>query len=160
MKFKEKCLSIIFVLILSFISLPAFAQNKSVPNECWISAAQRHQVDVYLLYAIAWVESKHDPLAIGKNKNGSFDLGLMQINTIWLPELAKYGISKTHLLDGCASIFVGAWIMSKNFKRYGYTWKAIGAYNSATPSIGYKYAQKVYAAHKKIVDLVKEQKRI
>lgn len=94
-----------------------------------------------------------DPSQVGKNKNGTLDLGLMQINTIWLPELAKYGIQKHQLMDSCTSIYVGAWIMSKNMRTYGYTWRAIGAYNSGNPSIGYNYAQKVYATHRKLTGL-------
>ena len=74
---------------------------------------------------------------------------MMQINTIWLPQLKKMGISREMLKDACTSTYVGAWILSQNIKRFGYTWRAIGAYNSATPKIGYKYATKVYAAHHK-----------
>lgn len=127
--------------------------ESSDPNGCWRGASQYHGVDMWLLYSIAWVESRMDPSQVGKNKNGSFDMGLMQINTIWLPELAKYGIQKKQLMDSCTSIYVGAWIMSKNIRTYGYTWRAIGAYNSGNPSIGYPYAQKVYATHRKLTGL-------
>jgi hypothetical protein len=137
---------------------PSLSKNQSTisngdPNACWKGAAQYHGVDVWLLYSIAWVESRMNPLAHGKNKNGSTDMGMMQINTIWLPELAKYGIRKEQLFDGCTSIYIGAWIMSKNFKQHGYTWKAIGAYNSGNLRIGYKYAQKVYEAHRKFTGM-------
>jgi soluble lytic murein transglycosylase-like protein len=139
--------------------LPAGAQAASqMPPQplgndvsaCWRGAAQYHGVDVWLLYSVAWVESKLQPGQIGRNTNGTFDLGLMQINTIWLPKLKKFGISSNQLMDGCTSIYVGAWIMAQNIRSMGYTWRAIGAYNSRTPSIGFKYAQKVYAAHSKI----------
>lgn len=119
-------------------------------SACWHGAAQYHQVDVWLLYSIGLVESRFDANAVNRNKNGSLDLGAMQINTIWLKELQKYGITERHLMDGCTSVYVGAWILAKSIKRYGYTWRAIGAYNSATPSIGFKYAKKVYAAHHRI----------
>lgn len=147
---------------LFFASTPTQAQElpqmppaaaSSDPNACWRGAAQYHGVDVWLLYSIAWVESRMNPVAIGRNKNGSLDLGVMQINTIWLNELARYGISKEQLLDGCTSIYVGAWIMSKNIRSYGYTWRAIGAYNSRNPAIGIAYAQKVYDVHRRITGL-------
>jgi soluble lytic murein transglycosylase-like protein len=123
------------------------------PNACWRAAAQYHGVDIWLLYSIAWVESRMNPQSVGKNKNGSLDLGMMQINTIWLQDLGKYGIKQEQLMDGCTSIYIGAWIMAKNFKNYGYTWRAIGAYNSANPGIGYKYAQKVYDVHRRITGM-------
>lgn len=161
----RRSLSFYFFSILAALSaLPAQAQDvgasiapptltASDSNACWREAAQYHGVDVWLLYSIAWVESRMNPKSIGRNRNGSMDLGLMQINTIWLAELRKYGIRREQLMDGCASIYIGAWIMSKNFKTYGYTWRAIGAYNSGTPSIGYKYAQKVYAVHRDITGM-------
>ncbi|NJD34799.1 MAG: lytic transglycosylase domain-containing protein, partial [Betaproteobacteria bacterium] len=61
-------------------ALPALA--------CWDDAAQRYQVSSALLYAIARTESGLNPLAIGRNGNGSRDIGLMQINSAWLPTLA------------------------------------------------------------------------
>lgn len=132
--------------------IPAAAQAGPAAT-CWQGAANYHGVDVWLLYSVAWVESNMRPSQIGKNKNGTLDLGMMQINTIWLPQLARYGISREQLLDGCTSIYVGAWIMSKNIRSMGYNWRAIGAYNSRTPSIGYRYALKVYEAHSRFTGM-------
>lgn len=128
----------------------ASAQDYSA---CWQGAAQYHQVDVWLLYSIGLVESGFDSNAVNRNTNGSVDLGAMQINTIWLKELRQYGITERHLMDGCTSVYVGAWILAKSIKRFGYNWRAIGAYNSAKPSLGFKYAKKVYAAHRQITGL-------
>jgi len=116
---------------------------------CWEDAAARHNVDPWLLYSIASVESGFNNVAFNGNKNGSYDIGMMQINSIWLPKLKTMGISRDMLKDACTSTYVGAWILSQNIKRFGYTWRAIGAYNSAKPSLGYKYALKVYKAHQK-----------
>lgn len=117
---------------------------------CWEEAAAFHNVDPWLLMSIAYVESRFNPNAVNRNKNGSYDTGMMQINSIWFPTLRKNGIDPSLLKDACASTYIGAWILSKNIKQYGYTWRAIGAYNSAKPTLGYKYAQKVYAAHAKL----------
>jgi hypothetical protein len=58
-------------------------------HACWDDAAQRYQVSSALLYAIARTESGLNPLAIGRNGNGSRDIGLMQINSSWpLPRSA------------------------------------------------------------------------
>lgn len=120
---------------------------KTGAQPCWDKAAAYHNVDPWLLMSIAKVESSFNPNAYNGNKNGSYDLGMMQINSIWFPRLRKMGISQEMLKDACTSTYVGAWILSHNIKRYGYTWRAIGAYNSANPVIGLKYAKKVYAAH-------------
>jgi soluble lytic murein transglycosylase-like protein len=121
---------------------------------CWADAGARHGIDPWLLYAIAYVESRHNPYIISRpNSNGTRDLGLMQINDTWLPTLNAYGIPREALFNACASTYIGAWIMAKNFRRYGYSWQAIAAYNVGsldTPrhiQLGYAYAQKVYAAY-------------
>lgn len=120
---------------------------------CWEAAAARHHVDPWLLYATAYVESRYSPGAISRNTNGTTDIGLMQVNSTWLPTLHEYGITRDTLLNACASTYIGAWIMAQNFRRYGYSWKAIAAYNVGSldtarrARIGYEYARKVYAAY-------------
>jgi len=112
---------------------------------CWEEAAARYGVHPYLLYAIAKTESGLNPKAMNRNKNGSYDLGLMQINSSWFRTLCKYGIEEQHLLDPCTSIHVGAWILAQNIRRMGNSWEAVGAYNASKPAIRLRYAQKVYA---------------
>lgn len=113
-------------------------------NACWEEAAARHGVNAYLLYAIAKTESSLNPSAINRNKNGSYDIGLMQINSRWLPTLRKYGISEEQLWDPCTSIHVGAWVLAENMRRMGNSWEAVGAYNARDPDLRMKYARKVY----------------
>lgn len=98
---------------------------------CWQESGDRHGVDPLLLFAIAKVESSLNPRAINNNTNGTQDVGLMQINSIHLPTLAKRGITRQRLLDEpCLSIDAGAEILAGFIKRYGYTWRAVGAYNA------------------------------
>lgn len=111
---------------------------------CWDEAAARYSVNPYLLYAIAKTESGLNPNAINRNKNGSADIGLMQINTAWLPTLRRYGIGANELYNPCTSIYVGAWILAQNQRKLGNTWEAVGAYNAASPDKRIKYAYKVY----------------
>jgi len=111
---------------------------------CWEEAASKYQVNPYLLYAIAKTESNLNPHAINRNKNGSVDIGMMQINSSWLPTLRKYGITEPSLYDACTSIHVAAWILAQNIRRYGNTWEAVGAYNARTSELRLKYEMKVY----------------
>ncbi len=104
-------------------------------EECFAEAAHRYGIASELLHAIAAQESRLDPLAIGRNADGSRDIGVMQVNTWWLPKLAKYGIGEDHLWEPCTNMqVVGAWILAGNIARYSYTWDAVGAYNAGTGS--------------------------
>lgn len=120
--------------------------SASAFSMCWQEAGEKYGVDPQILYAIAQVESGLNPGAVGKvNADGSYDIGLMQINSGWLPTLRKYGITKDHLLnDPCVNLNVGAWILANNISRLGYNWDAIGAYNAASKNKRVKYAWKVY----------------
>lgn len=126
--------------------------NSEKLQGCWDSAGKTYGVDPWLLMAVAKVESSFKANAINKNKNNSYDIGMMQINSFWLPTLSKYGITANDLLNPCTSVFVGSWIMAQNIKRFGFNQDGIGAYNSpGNVTIRRKYAQAVYSAYNKIV---------
>lgn len=131
------------------------ANNSHALNGCWDKAGMAYGVDPWLLFAIAKVESDFNHVATNKNvsKNGtvSIDLGMMQINTFWLPTLKKFGIEAKDLFEPCTSVFVGAWIVAQNIQRFGYNQDGIGAYNSPNNiTIRRNYAKKVYAAYNEL----------
>jgi soluble lytic murein transglycosylase-like protein len=113
-------------------------------HACWEEAGARYGINPYLLYAIAKTESGLDPVAVNRNKNGSYDVGIMQINSSWFPQLRKYGISEQELFDPCVNIHVGAWVLAQNMRRMGNSWEAVGAYNAKNPEMRVRYALKVY----------------
>lgn len=140
-------LALTFVFVLG--STSAISQTvKNVPfDECFTGAANRFQVSKVVLIAIAKTESTFNPVAVSQvNADGSFDVGMMQINSSWFPKLQKLGIVNHDLLNGCTNIYVGAWILSHNIKSYGNKWKAVGAYNARTPLKQAAYVNKVMTA--------------
>lgn len=126
-------------------------------DNCWVDAGVRYQIDPYILYAIAVQESSLNPLAINYNK-GSYDLGLMQINSFWFPKIKEYGITEKDLLDPCTSIYVGAWVLSQAIEIFGNNWRAVGAYNAGTgkgkkrEKMRKKYAEIIHAHYIKLVN--------
>lgn len=137
-----------YLLAVLAASLPLQAWTAPVASEpvaaCLAAAAAHHAVDVALVHAIAAVESGFDPSAVNRaNKNGSRDIGLMQINSSWLPVLARWSITEDKLFDPCVSAYVGAWILADNIARLGRNWRAVGAYNARTPAKQLAYVRRV-----------------
>lgn len=122
----------------------ASALHAGAATACWEDVGQKYGINPQVLYAIAKTESSLNPKAINRNRNGTYDVGLMQINSSWFPALVKLGIKEENLYHPCTSIEVGAWILAQNIRRFGYSWDAIGAYNSSKPNLRLRYAKKVY----------------
>lgn len=110
---------------------------------CFAFAGHRYGVAPLLLQAIAQQESGMNPHAVNRNANGTTDLGLMQINSSWLPTLARHGVTEADLRVPCANILVGAWILGSNFREMGRTVEALGAYNAKDPAKRLAYARQV-----------------
>ncbi len=119
---------------------------------CLMLAAQTYSVPPAVLMGIYQVEGGTVGQAVGPNSNGSYDLGPMQINTIWIPELAdKWGVTNNTALqmvknDPCTNMGVAAWILRNHMNRTNNLAKAIAHYHSKTPRYGYAYRGKVVTA--------------
>lgn len=129
--------TLVFLLCLSQVSL------KQAAAFCFEEAGNRYGISPHLLYAISKGESSFNPQAINRNTNGTYDYGLMQINSSWEPTLRKLGIPWDNLAEPCTNVMVGAWVLSQCIRDYGYTWSAVGCYNSRTPSKRDRYAARV-----------------
>ncbi len=121
---------------------------------CLFIASQTYQVPPAVLMGIQTVEGGQVGQAV-KNKNGSYDLGPMQINTIWIPELAKYwNVDQATAIrwvkdDPCTNINVSAWILRQHINETGSLSQAIAHYHSRTPYYGRRYKKKVVEALQK-----------
>lgn len=102
-------------------------------------AAQRHGVNPFILRAILQVESGMRPHVVSRNRNGSIDVGMAQINSIHFRELAQWGITPERLLDPCVATHVAAWHLKRVMQQHGNTWFGIAAYHSVTPVHNQRY---------------------
>lgn len=127
---------------------------------CFDEAGAKHRIDPVLLEAIAKTESSLNPRAINRNRNGSIDLGLMQINSSHLKSLRRQGVTKSQLKkDACLNVNVGAGILADSIKRHGRNWKAVGAYNSGVPEIQQRYIGKVWANYQSLISRSKQERK-
>lgn len=131
----------------NFITALAIGVVLALPSPansfCFNEAGARYNIPPLLLWSISKWESGFNPSAVNYNTNGSYDYGLMQINTVHAAELKRVGISWDSLSDPCTNVMVGSWLLSKSIAEYGYNWKAIGAYHSRTPSKRDRYALQI-----------------
>lgn len=115
---------------------------------CLMLASQTYSVPPAVMVGIYKAEGGKVGQEVA-NTNGSYDLGPMQINTIWLPELAKkWGVSKATARkwvrdDACTNVSVSAWILRSHLNETGSLSQAIAHYHSRTPKHGTRYKRRV-----------------
>ena len=105
-----------------------------------------------VLPSIQAVEGGRPGLAL-RNTDGSDDLGVMQVNTRWLPALAhRTGLSETEVRqrlidDACFNIAAAGVIMRTWLDlEGGDLMRAVGDYHSHTPALNADYQARVLAA--------------
>jgi hypothetical protein len=86
------------------------------------------------------------PGMVREDSNGTADLGVMQVNTIWIPELAgRAGLSEARtkdllINDACFNIAAAALILRGYLaEEHGALWPALGDYHSHTPTLNTAY---------------------
>jgi soluble lytic murein transglycosylase-like protein len=129
----KKMLALLMLAVFSAQPVGAF---------CFEEAGEEYAISPELLWAIAKTESAFNTHALHYNANGSFDYGLMQINSSWYKELGRERWMR--LNDGCYNVKVGAWILDRCIRRYGYTWAAVGCYNGVSQDKKVRYANRIY----------------
>lgn len=114
---------------------------------CFAEAGQKFNISPQLLAGIAQTESNLNPRALNRNRNGSVDYGVMQINSSWVKSL---GLPLERLMgDPCYNVTTGARILRDCLDRHGSTWNAVGCYNARSPQKRVSYAWKVFRSLKK-----------
>lgn len=124
---------------------PAIVSPVPINHACLINASAYYVIPPELLLAIRMQEAG----TVGKsskNTNGTYDHGPMQINTVNLPQFAKFGVKPEYIRDDeCTNIFAGAYLLRKLMNEHPRDlWIAVGEYHSATPVYRDKYIADVW----------------
>lgn len=132
--------------VLACVAIVSPAKSAALSARCLDAASTRfgHSNPRVLRALFAQESSGRCRARHPTNLNGSYDIGCMGINSAWLPTLqAKFGITEKDLLEPCTNVHVGAWIYAKNVRKYGDSWRAIGAYNAKSEHKRMAYAWKI-----------------
>lgn len=118
--------------------------------ECAVYTAYTHNIHLELLLSVLLVENggvaRKNP-----NKDGSFDYGVMQINTVRLGEIEHLGVTSLDLMENdCLAVFVGGYLISKELEKAPSFWEGVGNYHyrigGRWPRHHHKYRENVYKA--------------
>ncbi len=119
---------------------------------CMAAAAAFYHLPPRVLPSIQAVEGGRVGL-IHINTNNTADLGLMQVNTIWVRPLARYARMQPEAVitrlrdDACFNIAAAAAVMRVYLtEAHGNVMVAIGHYHSHTPDLSAAYESKVLDA--------------
>ncbi len=127
-----------------------------VPLQCINHAAIIYHVSAKLIISVLQVEQGQSGKVI-KNKNGTYDIGPMAINSLWLPTLKKHGISEQAIqFDPCTNVMIGTWILSRKIARRDNLLVGIGDYNSHHVPFNQHYYNQVRMRYTKMTLLLNE----
>lgn len=98
---------------------------------------------------------------VNRNTNGTYDMGPMQVNTIWLKRIAPYGITEHQVINNlCINIYVGAWIFTKELQEHGTLPKAIANYHSPTPKHQMRYLGLIQRALERRMARIRQEQQL
>jgi hypothetical protein len=116
---------------------------------CILAASKIHQVPPAVLVILLNVERGMIGL-VSQNPNGTVDIGPMQVNEIWLPQLAQHWHASVPdtlraLRDiFCANVEGGAWILRLALNEaHGDFWRGVAIYHSHDPGNQTAYLRQV-----------------
>ena len=119
------------------------APTRLLTLDCVVEAAREHVVPLAALLGILAAEGGKEGEALS-NKNGTWDLGVCQVNTVHLNDLLRVGLEPEDVLrDGCVNARAAAFLLRREYERAGDIWAAVGAYHSRTPERRDAYIGKV-----------------
>ncbi len=126
----------------------ADAQTSTVAR-CVESAAAAHRLPAAVIVTLLQVEGGSLG-RVSQNTNATVDIGPMQVNTIWVPIVARHWSASpadTYLAlrdSFCANVEAGSWILRQAIDdAHGDFWEGVGFYHSHDPGYKADYLRKV-----------------
>ena len=123
--------------------------NQVTIRGCITAAAKLYRLPPAMLVILLNVEGG----SLGRvspNTNGTVDIGPIQVNQIWLPEIAAHWSATIFdaykaLRDNfCANVEAGAWILRRGLdEARDNFWEGVGYYHSHTPEHKSRYLRDV-----------------
>jgi len=128
--------------------LPLFISD--VPLHCINEASIEFNIPATLIITILNIEQGKIGQAV-QNKNGTYDLGPMQINSLWLLKFKQFGISKDDLqYNPCINVKAGTWLLAKSISSQKDFLYGIGSYHSHSFHNNLEYIKKTKITFTKI----------
>lgn len=132
-------------------------------HQCVLVESGRQALPPLLVVAVMHQEGGL-PGRYSRNRNGTVDLGTMQINSSNIARIAKTGYNTrvvdydlsyrtAHYImnDGCANVSVGAWMLRSCIDAMkGNLFRGVGCYNSPNRKYADKYAAQVLKRYAKL----------
>jgi hypothetical protein len=119
---------------------------------CMLAVSQFYHLPPRVLPSIQVVEAGH-PGTVSRNFNGTADLGVMQVNTRWVTEIARAWhmtprvVVERLISDPCFNIAAAGAIMRIYLdESHGNVVQAVGYYHSHTPELASWYQVRVIRA--------------
>jgi hypothetical protein len=119
---------------------------------CMLAVSQFYHLPPRVLPSIQVVEAGH-PGTVSRNFNGTADLGVMQVNTRWVPDIARAWhmtprvVAERLINDPCFNIAASGAIMRIYLdESHGNVVQAVGYYHSHTPELASWYQVRVIRA--------------
>lgn len=136
--------------VLLALARPAAAQStQSDVVGCLQAAASIYRLPVAAELILLRVEGGSVG-AVTRNSNGTVDIGPMQVNTVWVPTVARHwnadgAAAYAALRDSfCANVEAGSWILRQAIdEAHGDFWEGVGLYHSHDPGYKADYLRKV-----------------
>lgn len=115
--------------------------------QCVVAASRAAGIPVEVTLGIMKTEGGRPGMRI-VNKNKTVDMGVMQVNTVWLEDYAKKTGAPKKLIEelavnnGCFSVSLALDILKGHLDRERDLARAVAAYHSRTPGIGDAYLKR------------------
>jgi hypothetical protein len=152
--FRTISLTLVFLLAALLIATPVKAFDPvHITPACVAEMAAFYGVPETILWVI--MDDRIEGGRVGMknpNKNGSFDFGPMQINSVHIPKIAKltglspYDVERKLRWHGCWNVGIGAWVLSSCIvSKGGDFWRGVACYHSNSEK-GHRYMRRVVDA--------------